>query len=171
LGSSGAVDSEIARRIKGRTGEKITGNERKRMNTKYDTDTRDTPMGASSWERSQEPFSPSNDTPHHHAARGFGQAFGLHPIPALTALGVNAMLFGGTVLTMGALAPLAVLVAVVLGYITYKSQIRFYGDDHDAALVKSLAVGLLTAIPVGLPAFLTVPSAVVGVVHTLRRKL
>lgn len=59
-------------------------------------------MGASSWERSQEPFSPSNDTPHHHAARGFGQAFGLHPIPALTALGVNAVLFGGTVLTMGA---------------------------------------------------------------------
>lgn len=103
-------------------------------------------------------------------ARGFGQAFGLHPIPALTTLAVNAMLFGGTVITMGTLAPIAIIVAAVLGFITYRCQQRMYGDDHDAALVKALAVGLITAIPVGLPAFLTVPSTVVGVFHTLRRK-
>ena len=115
--------------------------------------------------------SPIHDDSH---ARGghssFGQAFGLHPIPALATLAVNAMLFGGTAATMGALAPVAILVAVVLGYITYKSQVRFYGDDVEAARVKALTVALLTAIPVGLPAFLTVPSAVVGVVHILRRK-
>jgi hypothetical protein len=95
--------------------------------------------------------------------------FGLHPIPAITTLAVNAMLFGGQVVTMGALVPLSFVVAVVLGVITFKSQVRFYGDDAEAARIKALAVGLLTAIPFGLPAFLTVPSAVVGVVHTLRR--
>jgi hypothetical protein len=109
------------------------------------------------------------NTPHAAEARSFGQMFGLHPIPALTTLVVNAMLFGGTIITMGALWPLALVVAVVLGFITYKAQMRFYSDDHDAALIKSLAVGLITAIPVGLPAFLTVPSGVVGLVHTLRK--
>lgn len=140
------------------------------MEAPYRTETREAPLGASPWEQPIEPLTPSTGNPHHEASRGFGQAFGLHPIPALTTLAVNAMLFGGTVLTMGALAPLAVLVAGVLAFITYRAQQRFYGDDHDAALVKALAVGLLTAIPVGLPMFLTVPSAVVGIVHTLRRK-
>ena len=109
-------------------------------------------------------------SPREWAARGFGQVFGLHPISAVTTLAVNAMLFGGTIFTMGALALVASIVAAVLGYITYKAQRRFYGDDHDAALVKSVAVALITAIPVGLPAFLTVPSTVVGLIHTLRRK-
>jgi hypothetical protein len=107
---------------------------------------------------------------HHVAARGFGQLYGLHPIPALTTFVANEMLFGGMVITMGALFPLALGVAIVLGIITYKAQRSMYGDDHDAALVKSLAVGLITCIPVGLPAFLTVPSGVVGLVHTLRRR-
>lgn len=135
----------------------------------YRTETGDAPASEPLRYDESPPPLRGNPQPVAHA-RGFGQAFGLHPIPALTTLAVNAMLFGGTVLSMGALAPLAVLVAVVLGYITYKSQMRFYGDDHDAALVKAMAVGLITAIPVGLPAFLTVPSAVVGVVHTLRGK-
>jgi hypothetical protein len=138
------------------------------MEAPFRTEIREAPDGASSWRmQSESPVAaPGND---HHAARGFGQAFGLHPIPAITTLAVNAMLFGGTVISMGALAPLAILVAVVLGVITHKSQIRFYGDDAEAARIKALAVGLITAIPVGLPVFLTVPSTVVGVFHTLRR--
>jgi hypothetical protein len=79
------------------------------------------------------------------------------------------MLFAGAVFSMGALALLAPAVAIVLAVITYRAQMRFYGDDHDAALVKALAVGLISAIPVGLPTFLTVPSGVVGLVHTLRK--
>jgi hypothetical protein len=106
---------------------------------------------------------------HSVAARGFGQVFGLHPIPAVLTLAVNAMLFGGAIVTVGAIWPLALAVAGVLGVITYRSQKRFYGDDHEAALIKSLAVSLVTAIPVGLPALLTVPSSVVGLVHSLRR--
>ena len=140
------------------------------MKEDYSTDTRGAPVDTSTWDPSREPLTLPNGNQHHEAARGLGQALGLHPIPAFTTLAVNAMMFGGTVLTMGVLAPLAILVAVVLAYITYRAQRRFYGDDHDAALVKSLAVGLVTAIPLGLPAFLTVPSTLVGIVHTLRRK-
>jgi hypothetical protein len=140
------------------------------MEAPYRTETREAPLDASPWEQPIEPLTPSTGNPHHEASRGFGQAFGLHPIPALTTLAVNAMLFGGTVISMGTLAPIAIIVAAVLGFITYRCQQRMYGDDHDAALVKALAVGLITAIPVGLPAFLTVPSTVVGVIHTLRRK-
>jgi hypothetical protein len=106
---------------------------------------------------------------HLPAVRGFGQLFGLHPIPAATTFVVNEMLFVGAVFSMGTLALLAPIVAVALGIITYKSQRRFYDDDHDAALVKALAVGLISAIPVGIPAFLTVPAGVVGLVHNLRK--
>jgi hypothetical protein len=141
---------------------------KERMKQDY-TDLQDAPNGASSWQTQAESLTQASDNPHHAAARGFGQAFGLHPIPAITTLAVNAMLFGGTIISMGALAPLAILVAIVLGVITYKAQMRFYGDDAEAARIKALAVGLITAIPVGLPMFLTVPSAVVGALHTLRR--
>jgi hypothetical protein len=103
------------------------------------------------------------------AHRGFGQLFGLHPIPAATTFVANEMLFAGAVFSMGTLALLAPIVAVGLGIITYKSQRRLYNDDHDAALIKALAVGLISAIPVGLPTFLTVPSGVIGLVHTLRK--
>ncbi len=116
------------------------------------------------------PYTPAGN-PHHPAARGLGQALGLHPIPGITTLVVNTMMFGGMIVSMGALLPMALMVAVVLAYLTYRCQRSMYGDDHDAALAKSLAVGLITAIPVGLPAFLTVPSTVMGVVHTLRRKV
>jgi hypothetical protein len=107
---------------------------------------------------------------HARQARGFAQVFGLHPIPAVTTLAVNAMLFGGELATMGALVPLGFAVAVILGVMTFICQRRMYGDNESEALVKALAVGLLTAIPTGLPSFLTVPSAVVGLVHTIRRK-
>ena len=107
---------------------------------------------------------------HHTAARGLAQLFGLHPIPAVMTLAVNAMLFAGELATMGALVPVAFVVAIVLGAMTFICQRRMYGDDDNEALVKALAVGLLTAIPTGLPGFLTVPSAVVGLVHTIRRK-
>lgn len=107
---------------------------------------------------------------HRTAARGLAQLFGLHPIPAVMTLAVNAMLFAGELATMGALVPVAFLVAVVLAVMTFLCQRRMYGDDDNEALVKALAVGLLTAIPTGLPSFLTVPSAVVGLVHTIRKK-
>lgn len=117
------------------------------------------------------PLLPVTDNPHPVAARGAGQLLGLHPIPAVMTLSVNAMMFGAEVGTLGAAFPAALAAAVVLAFIVYRAQIKWYGDDHESALIKAMAVGLLTAIPTGLPAFLTVPSAVVGLVHTLRRKV
>lgn len=140
------------------------------INERYDTDTGDAPVGSAPWERQEEPLVASSATAHHVAARGFGQAFGLHPIPAVMTLAVNAMMFGAEAASLGALFPAALAAAAALAFITYRAQKKFYGDDHEAALIKALAVGLLTAIPTGLPAFLTVPSGVVGLVHTLRRK-
>jgi hypothetical protein len=141
------------------------------MNENYSTETKQSPAQAASWEAPvEQPLAQfESGPPVHHAARGFSQAFGLHPIAGITTLAVNMMLFTGELATMGALIPVAFAVAVVLAYVTYKCQVR-YGDDHDAALVKAMAVGLLTAIPTSLPSFLTLPSTAVGIIHMLRRK-
>ena len=36
--------------------------------------------------------------------------------------------------------------------------------------IKALILGLLTAIPTPLPAILSIPSGIVGLVHNLRKK-
>ena len=99
----------------------------------------------------------------------FGQMFGLDPRVTLLTLVVDAMLFGGTVLTGGAGAVLSVPVGIALGLITYKAQRHWYGDDRESAMIKGLIVGLLTAIPTSLPGFLTIPSGIVGLVHLFPR--
>lgn len=111
--------------------------------------------------------------PHQLVTRGFAQIFGLQPAMAILTVAVNAMIFGDAVLSVpGAIftaaLSLAQLVAVstsagaILGFITYKAQKKWYGDDKESALIKALIVGLLTAIPVGLPGFLVIPSGIVG---------
>ncbi len=108
----------------------------------------------------------------HHAAqaRGFSQVFGVHPaIAALTVI-VDLMLFGGEVASMGAILPVSIGVGAVLGLIAYLGQRKWYGDDKDSAAIKGLILGFLTAIPTPLPAILSVPSGIVGLIHNLRRK-
>jgi hypothetical protein len=102
---------------------------------------------------------------------GFGQMFGLHPGIAFLTLVVDAMLFGGDVATMGALLPVSIGVGAVLGLITYKAQMRWYGDDSESAAIKGLIIGFLTAIPAPLPAIFSVPSGILGLVHQWRNKL
>lgn len=108
----------------------------------------------------------------HHSgrSRGFGQFFGVHPSIAFLALMVDLMLFGGEVATFGALLPVSIGAGFVLGIITYLAQRRWYGDDNEAASIKALIIGLLTAIPTPLPAALYIPSGIVGLVHKLRGK-
>lgn len=110
--------------------------------------------------------------PNHAAvsARGFGQVFGLDPRIAFLTIVVDVMLFGGDIISLGASLLLSAAVGGVLGYITYKAQRHWYGDDSESAMIKGLIVGLLTAIPTSLPGFLTIPSGIVGLVHILRRK-
>jgi hypothetical protein len=107
-------------------------------------------------------------------SKGFDQIFGIDPRIAFLAFVVDLMLFGTAAATMGVtlplLIPLAIAAGIVLGRITYKAQIKWYGDDHDSAMIKAGIVGLLTAIPVGIPAIVWVPSGLLGLLHNARKR-
>jgi hypothetical protein len=109
------------------------------------------------------------------APKRFDQIFGIDPRIAFLAFVVDLMLFGTEAATMGLtlpiVIPLAIVAGVVLGRITYKAQVKWYGDDHDSAMIKAGIVGLLTAIPVGIPAIVWVPSGLLGLLHNARKKL
>jgi hypothetical protein len=108
-------------------------------------------------------------------SKGIDQIFGIDPRIAFLAFVVDLMLFGSAAATMGitlpVLIPLAIAAGIVLGRITYKAQIKWYGDDHDSAMIKAGIIGLLTAIPVGIPALVWVPSGLLGLLHNARKKL
>lgn len=118
------------------------------------------------------PPAPQNPPYAQHAAhaRGFGQVFGIHPAVASLTLIVDLMLFGGEVATLGAILPVSIGAGAVLGLIAYLGQRKWYGDDKDSAAIKALMLGFLTAIPTPLPAILSVPSGIVGLIHNMRRK-
>jgi hypothetical protein len=101
-------------------------------------------------------------------AKGFSQLFGLDPRIAFLTFVVDLMLFGGEVLTLGLLIPISIGAGVVLGFISYRVQMKWYGDDRESALIKGLIVGLLTAIPTPLPAIVYVPSGLLGLIHMVR---
>jgi hypothetical protein len=103
------------------------------------------------------------------ASRGFTQIFGLDPRIAFLTFVIDLMLFGGVVLTWGLLIPIALVAGIVLGFITYRAQMRWYGDDRESALIKGVIIGLLTAIPTPLPAILYIPSGLLGLIHMARR--
>jgi hypothetical protein len=108
---------------------------------------------------------------HHGAvASGLGQTFGILPSLALLTLAVDAMLFTGEAATLGGTLPISCVAGAVLGLITFLAQRKWYGDDTEAAIIKGLILGFITAIPTPLPAILYVPSGIVGLVHNLRRK-
>jgi hypothetical protein len=113
---------------------------------------------------------PMRSEAHQVAQRGFGQTWGLHPGITLLTLVLDTMLFGANAATLGAFFPVSLAAACVLGFITYRAQMRWYGDDVEDARIKAVILALLTAIPTPLPAFLYVPAGVVGLVHSLRRK-
>lgn len=117
------------------------------------------------------PYSPPNT---HAPSKTFDQIFGIDPRIAFLAFVVDLMLFGTEIATLGmtlpVLIPLAIAAGVVLGRIAYKVQVRWYGDDHDSAMIKAGIIGLLTAIPVGIPAIVWVPSGLLGLLHNARNK-
>lgn len=116
---------------------------------------------------------------HHVSARGFGQMFGLDPRIAFLAFIVDFMLFSGGALSVAATAGLSLPILVclstiagaVLGFATQKAQMKWYGDDRESALIKGLIVGLLTAIPVGIPALVWIPSGILGWIHNRGKNL
>jgi len=105
--------------------------------------------------------------------------FGLDPRIAFLAFVVDFMLFSGGALSVAATGGLALPILVcfstiagaVLGFATHKAQMKWYGDDQESALIKGIIVGLLTAIPVGIPAIVWVPSGILGWIHNRGKNL
>jgi hypothetical protein len=108
-------------------------------------------------------------SPHGAAARGFGQMFGIAPAMASLTLVVDTMLFGGEVGTLGASLPISFAAACVLAVIAFLWQRKYYNDDDEAALIKALILGFLTALPTAIPMVIYVPAGVIGLVHNLRK--
>ena len=98
----------------------------------------------------------------HHPARGFAQSFGLHPAASLLTLAIDSMLFGQEVLTGGLGIILSVPVSAAVGFLTFKLQKKWFGDDGESAAIKGGIVALLTAIPTPLPSFLYLGAGVIG---------
>ncbi len=97
--------------------------------------------------------------------------FGLDPRIAFLTLIVDMMLNAGDLVSMGMLFPVSLAAGIVLGFIVYKAQINWYGDDTESAKIKALIIGLLTAIPTPLPELLYIPAGIVGLFHGFRKKL
>jgi hypothetical protein len=121
---------------------------------------------ASGPEPSAQPILSDN---HEVRGRSFDQLWGLHPGVALFAIVVNTMLFGGELVTMGAIFPLSIAVGMVLGFVTYRAQKCWAGDDDENAMIKAVIMTVLTVIPTPLPDFLYLSSGALGLVHSLRR--
>ncbi len=99
-----------------------------------------------------------------------GSLFGLDPRIAFLALIVDMMLNAGDLVSMGLLLPVSIMAGAVLGYVTYRAQINWYGDDPESAKIKALVLGLLTAIPTPLPEILYIPAGVIGLLRGFWRK-
>lgn len=104
------------------------------------------------------------------AARSLTDMFGLDIRAALLTILVDMMVFGGDILSAGVLIPVGIGAGCVLAFIVYKIQSRYFGDDHDTAMIKAAIVGLLTAIPVPLTPLVAIPGGVLGLVKALRKK-
>jgi hypothetical protein len=101
---------------------------------------------------------------------GFIQTFGLDVRVAILATVVDFLVFGGDIVSFGALYVVELGAGIVLAVITYKIQRAWYGDDHDSALIKALVIGLLTAIPVPITGIVAGPAGILGFFNLFRRK-
>jgi hypothetical protein len=99
------------------------------------------------------------------STRRFGQLFGLDPRIAFLTLIVDMMLNAADLISMGLLLPVSVAAGIVLGYIVYRAQMNWYGDDKESARIKALILGLLTAIPTPIPEILYIPAGILGLFH------
>jgi hypothetical protein len=127
----------------------------------------------SPYEEADRPSPPSQFTssPHHVAARGFAQLFALHPVLAIFIIVLDAMVSAIDVATLEITAPVLWLIAGIATFMTvFMAQKKWGGDDQESAFLKALMVSVLVGLPTPFPAFLTVPSAVVGFVHQLRKR-
>ena len=101
---------------------------------------------------------------------GLLQSFGLDVRAAALTFIVDIAIFGSDTLSLGVMIPVGVVAAAGLGLIVYRIQRKWYGDDHDSALIKALSIALLTAIPVPITSVLAMPAGCFGLINRLRKK-
>ncbi len=95
------------------------------------------------------------------------QTLGLHPLAAFSLVAVDWMLFSGDVASAGVAAAITVPVGFALGLGCSLVQRYGYGDRWGAAIGKGVVMGVLTAIPTGLPGILNALGGGLGVLHLL----
>lgn len=108
------------------------------------------------------PLPPNLNTYHGKMAGGIAQMFGLHPTIAATTILVDLMVFGGTVASVGMGWPVLAMAAAGLGYVTYKGQMNWFGDDAESAKIKAVIIAVLTAIPVPIASALAIFMGITG---------
>jgi hypothetical protein len=162
IGELGAIGEAGASELK-----KQTQKEKTHVSSEYRRETAEAdapPQFAfeSSLMREEETGLPSRFNPHQVAARGFAQTFGLQPAMAFLTVAVDLMLHAADVVSAGLLIPFSAAAGVALAIIAFLAQRKWFSDDQESALIKSLIIGLLTAIPSPLPYLLFVPAGIVG---------
>jgi hypothetical protein len=103
-------------------------------------------------------------------SKGLMQMFGLDPRAAILVTLVDVMMIAMDVMSGGMFILIGIGVAAYVAFLVYKMQRKFFGDDHDASLIKAMIVGLLMAIPVPLTPILAVFCGITGTVQMLRRR-
>ncbi len=114
---------------------------------------------------------PYNMTPQQpNLAKGLMQMFGLDPRAAALVTLVDLMMITLDILSGATFIVIGIGVAAYIAFLVYKMQRKFFGDDHDASLIKAMIVGLLMAIPVPLTPILAILCGITGTLQLVRRR-
>jgi hypothetical protein len=111
-----------------------------------------------------------NPTEHSNLSKGLMQMFGLDPRAAALVTLVDLMMITLDILSGATFIVIGIGVAAYIAFLVYKMQRKFFGDDHDASLIKAMVVGLLMAIPVPLTPILAVICGITGTLQLVRRR-
>lgn len=95
------------------------------------------------------------------------QTLGLHPLAAFSLVAVDWMLFSGDVASAGVTTAISIPVGFLLGLGCSLIQRHAYKDSWGAALGKGVVMGVITAIPTGLPGILNAVGGGLGLVNLL----
>jgi len=106
---------------------------------------------------------PVHPTEPSSAYAGMAQYIGIHPLVAIATIALDFMLFGGEASTAGfSWVCITLPVAALLVPAAALVQRHAYGDKWALAWAKALILGILTAIPIPLPAIVVFALGVVG---------
>jgi len=102
--------------------------------------------------------------------RSLLHTFGIHPAAAALLIAVDAMLFTGEAATAGVALAVTVPVGFLMGMTAAILQKKAHQDGWGAAIAKGVVLGVLTAIPTPLPAFVTAMSGLAGFLDRFQSK-